>query len=352
MLLRISASKDTFITNKQVRGVAVTGSNAGASEVLQLFKTVSPAQVSNALIAFPTASALQVFSGSQHSGSISWVLTMKNVETENPNAGSFNLEVRAMQVTWDEGKGHDIDYWTDKGFANYSYARAGYAWADGARPNITGTLVSATVHFDTGHEDLEVDVSEIMSMSFIDSFGFWIGFPLIEMSSSDDYYLKAFRSRHTHFPQYQPYLEARWNDFTGSYTSAFTDVVDATGVLVGGIYNLKSVYDRLESPILRTYFRPKDWNLSVVTTGSSDVSGTVLTNAYYQVVDNFSEEVLIPFGTGSAQHTRMSYNDMGNYFKFPMQNLVPGMSYRFDIGYYDIEGTWNVMRDEMTFRVK
>lgn len=345
MLLRISASKDNFITNKQVRGTAVTASNAGASEVLQIFATVAPAQTASALIAFQTASVLAAYSSSYASGSIQWMLHLSNVETENPNAGSFDIIVLPLEIDWDEGKGQDIDYWTDKSNSNWTYAKNATAWTNaGAKPS--SPVVSASAHFDTGHEDLSVDITEMTASM---PYGLWIG---LTGTNGSDVYLKAFRSRHTHFPQFQPYLEARWNDFTGSYDSALVDVVDATGILVGGIYNLKSVYDRQESPILRTYLRPKDWNLAVVTTGSSDVSGTILTNAYWQVVDNFTDEVLIPFGTGSSLHTKMSYNDRGNYFKFPMQNLVPGLTYRFDIGYYDIEGVWNVFRDDTTFRVK
>jgi len=348
MFLRIPASKDTFITNKKVRGVAVTASNAGASEILQVFKTVSPAQSANIIIAFPTASALQVYSSSYGSGSISWYLTMKNVETENPNAGAFDLEIIPMTTDWDEGKGHDLDYWTDKGYANWSAGKNGIPWADGGRPAVADTVPA---HFDTGHEDLEADITYLVD-NYTSNFGFWIGLSSTLNLDSNDYYLKAFRSRQTHFPQYQPYLEARWSDATGSYSSAFIDIVDATGVLVGGIYNLKSVYDRTESPILRMYIRPKDWNLSVVTTGSTDVSGTILTRAYYRVVENFTDEVVVPFGTGSPDYTKISYNDAGNYFKFPMQNIVPGKLYRFDIGYYDIQNEWHVLRDDTTFRVR
>ena len=345
MLLRIPASKDTFITNKLVNGRAVSSSNAGASEILQLFATVAPATTGNILIAFPTASALAAYSSSYATGTIQWDLFLQNVETENPNIGSFDVAVHPLEIDWDEGKGQDLDYWTDKGTANWVYARNTATWATpGAKP--VAPTYSASMHFDSGHENLFADIT-----SFIGNmpYGLWVG---LTASNGTDMYLKAFRSRQTHFPRYQPYLEARWNDFTGSFNSGFVDIVDATGTLVGGIYNLRSVYDTMESPILRVHLRPKDWNLSVITTASSDVSGTVLTNAYYRVIDNFTDEVLIPFGTGTTQHTRMSYNDAGNYFKFPMQNLVPGSSYRFEIGYYDIEGTWNVLPDDTTFRVK
>lgn len=343
MLLRLSASKDTFVTNKVVGGKAVSGSNAGASEILQVWKIASPAQQANILIAFDSAAVSAV------TASASWTLSLTNVETENPNGGSFTLQIYPIQSQWDEGKGQDLDYWTDKGFANWSYAKNGSQWISGGFPSTTGGLPFATQSFDIGHENLSVDVTNLIQSA---TSGFWISISSTQVDDANDYYLKAFRSRQTHFPQYQPYLEARWSDFTGSYESALVDIVDSTGIIVGGIYNLKSVYDRSENPILRLHLRPKDWNLSVVTTASSATSGTILTNAYYRIIENFSDEVVVPFGSGAVPYTRLSWNDDGNYFQFPMQNLAPNLTYRFDIGYTDIDGEWHVMRDDTTFRVK
>jgi hypothetical protein len=350
MIYRIPASKDTFVTNKIVTGKRVTGSNAGASEILQVYKIGSGTASGSAhiLIAFPTASALAMYSASYSSGSISWYLTMKNVETENPNIGNFTLEIFPVSQSWSEGNGHDLDYWTDRGYANWSFSSNGVAWQnEGARP-LTSSA-SATVSFDTGHEDLEVDVSSLIPFSQL---GFWIGLTSSQESDVNEYYLKAFRSRQTHFPQYQPYLEARWNDATGSYSSSFVDVIDSTASLVGGTYNLRSVYDSTETPTIRLYLRPKDWNLAVVATGSSEASGTILTDAYYRLINDITDEVVVPFGTGTIKHTKLSYDDIGNYFKFPMQNLVNGLVYRFDIGYTDIEGDWHVFQDDMKFRVR
>lgn len=352
MLYRVYISKDTFITNRLINGTRVTASNAGASETLQVFKrssTVESGSRANIIVGFNTSSALAAYSASASGSQISWRLHMSNVETQNPNAGSFTLTVLPMQTSnWDEGKGHDIDYYTDKGFANFNDAKRGVPWDVGTfAPAITGVLPSVTQSFDTGHEDLDVDITPLTG--WCASQALWIGISTLD---DNDYYLKAFRSRHTHFPEYRPYLEARWNDFTGSYNSSFIDVVDATGALVGGVYNLKTVYDRSENPILRTYFRPRDWNMSVVTTASSDVSGTVLTNAYYRIVDDVSDEIVVPFGTGSPAYTRLSYDDAGNYFQFYMQNLTPGFVYRFDVGYYDRAGEWHVeLGKGNTFRV-
>lgn len=350
MLYRVSASKDTFITDYLTLGRRATGSNVGASEILSLFKISSMPQsgsISNILLTFPTASALTAYSASFTGSVPEWRLILTNVETSNPGIGSFDVEILPIEKSWDEGKGHDADFWTDRGFANWVYAKNGDAWTNqGARP--TSPAFSASFHFEDGHENLDVDIG---SLALNAPYGLWVGVTSTQVADANDYYLKSFRSRQTHFPQYAPILEVRWDDSTGSYSAS--SMIDSTGALEGNIYNLRTVYDRTETPILRTIFRPKDWNMAVVNTASTDTTGTVLTNAYYRVVNDVTDEVVVPFGTGSPAYTKMSYNDAGNYFKFHMSNLVPNLVYRFDIGYYDSADEWHVMiGDDMKFRVR
>jgi len=355
MLLRIPASKDTTITNKNVLGTAVVYSNAGASEILQVFKTYQPAQQANILISFMTGN-IQPMTGS-FSGTISYRLVMRNVETENPNPGQFDLEILPLTQSWNEGSGQDLDYWTDMGSANWVSSSTGLVWSNqGARPTTSSLIVPS--HFDTGHEDIDVDVSSLVSSS---PYGLWVGISSTQAADTNDYYLKAFRSRNSHSQYLQPYIEARWNDATGSFDADFIDIVDATGTLVGGVYDLRPVYYRAETPVLHTYLRPIDWNAAVVNTGSTDVTGTVLTRAFYRVVNNVTNDIVIDFGTGSSPsvaafssdaYTQMSYNDSCNYFQFPMQNLVPGFTYRFEVGYFDINNSWRInILDNRTFRV-
>jgi hypothetical protein len=94
--------------------------------------------------------------------------------------------------------------------------------------------------------------------------------------------------------------------------------------------NLKPVYSTSDVTQLRLDVRPKDWNVATVATASADAPVSVLLNAYYRVVDELSEEELVPFGTGSLQHTRLSYDDLGNYFTFYLNSLPPGRVFRFD----------------------
>jgi hypothetical protein len=350
MIYRQKASKDNFVTNALITGRRVTGSNAGASEILEMFKMSGVPQSgtqANILIAFQTSSAIAAYSASNSTGSITWKLVLRNVETQNSNIGSFDAEVGLIERDWDEGAGHDIDYWTDKGYSNWKYAKNGILWTNaGARPtSLTG---SKTFHFENGHEDLSVDVTSIVQNAV---YGFFVGVSSSQLIDSNEYYLKAFRSRQTHFPEYQPYLEASWNDSTGSWTNPWTDLIDHTGSLVMNLYDVRGYYDNTESPIIHAHIQPRDWNPATVSVANSDASGTILTSAYYRVINDVSDEVVVPFGTGSDSNTKLSYNSVENYFKFYMSNLVPGMVCRFDIGYYDAAGSWKVIHGDEKFRV-
>ena len=67
-------------------------------------------------------------------------------------------------------------------------------------------------------------------------------------------------------------------------------------------------------PRLRVFARNKDWSPNIYTVATKDVVPTIIDEGYYRVfrtIDNFE---VIPFGTGSSQETKMSYDVSGNYF--------------------------------------
>lgn len=285
----------------------------------------------------------------------------------------YTVIVRPVEQDWTEGAGHDLDFYTDLGVANFLSATLSSAWV-----SPTGTASATFSRFVTGHEDLEIDLTGIL----ISSAGFEI---YIDPSlSGSDLYIKKFHSRQSHFPTKRPFIEVRWNDFvsgplsttpvllvtasgpwSGSYvekwnTSSFgcvtasvtNSLVDPTGALNFSLYDLKPVYDSSEVTRLHLYAQPKAWNPAETLSASSGLSGTVLTNAYYRVVDAVTDEVLVPFGSGSPAYTKMSYDDRGNYFDFYMPNMPTGTLLRFDFE-YDISGTRTfVAGDEFKFRVR
>ena len=399
-VFRLYPTQDTFVTNlattapvaASASGNSATGSNAGASEILQLFKfgptglnglVAQSMTFGHVLVQFSTSTL-----PSTGTATASFFLSLFDAQHEQTIPAGVTAEIIPLEQAWSEGNGHDLELFTDTGVASWISATLSTAWVvPGAAPSGT---VSATFFFQTGHEDLLADVTALATAAF----GYFIRLMSSTLEAdANDYYLKEFHSRQTHFPAKRPFLEVRWTDWTGSLsTSSFflvtasnspwsgtyidprlsgtisgtlvsvtNSLINPTVPLAISIFDLKPAYDQNEVVNFRLYTRPKDFNLSifqtasftasVVATASAAPSGAVLMDAYYRVVDDTTGMELVPFGTGAGVPTKLSFDDNGNYFKFYMQNLPSGSVCRFDIG-YQISGSWTVYRgDEFKFRI-
>ncbi len=390
-VFRIYPTKDTFIANLDPATSLtrdISFSNAGKSEILNLFQTTGGGAVSGVasahvlvqfdLTQFPVAATgsgsvyrLKLFDA-QHSGT---------VPTE---CAAFVLRI---SQSWVEGTGEDIDFYTDLGFANWFSASVSAAWGvPGAIPMpvpFTGSLTS-TFYFQSGHEHLDTDVSAIVNgwLASGSNFGFYIQLDPA-LSATQDLFVKKFHSRQTHFPTRKPYLQVQWIDATGTLTSntvyvvlsgaysgtawpsssawapfiasgtmtsasVFSSVVDPTGALVLGFPELKPVYDAAETPVLHLQAQLKDWNPATAPTASSATPSVVLTNAHYRVWDVITDETLVPFDSVSptaTQFTRLSYNDSGSFFKLYMSSFPTGALLQLDIAYEAPTGSglWTVV---------
>jgi len=62
---------------------------------------------------------------------------------------------------------------------------------------------------------------------------------------------------------------------------------------------------------------------------------------------------VIPYGTGSAEHTYLSYDASGNFFDFDMKNLEKGYAYGLKLAYYNESvGDWAEQPETFKFRVE
>lgn len=314
MIYRIFPTKDTFITNYKRLGTPRTGSNFGASEIANMFVVgytsgtsgISSGSAARILTHFDITEFQELMDSGRApaNGGISYYLRMKNAPHATTLPFSYDVEVLPMARDWDEGRGVDNDFFTDLGYANWDRAKSNVFWT---RPG--GDFIAspyATYHFDQGDEDLLVDVTEIvqgwMSGNFINN-GFMVKMSSSLESGSLDYFVKMFHTRHTHFGDRMPYLEARWND-------AFTDdrsnfVFDTTGSLY--------LYHRSRGVIS---------NIRGVGTGSlsvriADASGTLLnlTGSYAGQTGIYSVSFALPTGSysGSVFHD-IWYSGSNSYY--------------------------------------
>jgi hypothetical protein len=242
---RYFASKDNTISNafKENLSTRATGSNMGASDILETFvihgqttSSVDPtpsahnatnAEQSRAIIQFPVTDIQSDITNGvlpSQTGSIQFVLKMYNAPHGNSTPMSYSLDVCMVSQSWNEGTGLDMDNYSDHGYSNWLSASSTQGWEDALENPRTGASfvegsnTSGSFHFETGLENLSLDVSDQVykwldpnSSYNLPNNGFLIKFPDSIVSGSESYYTKMFFSRTSEFFFYRPVIEARWD---------------------------------------------------------------------------------------------------------------------------------------------
>ena len=168
-------------------------------------------------------------------------------------------------------------------------------------------------------------------------------------------HLKFFsRDTHTIFP---PKLEVEWDDSswsTGSLSALSSTDLDRLKIYFN---NLKPEYKEKSKVKFRFTGRelyptrgfdttPAALTVKYLPSGSRALSqGT-----YYSVLDAASEDVIIPFGTGSI----VSCDSTGNYFNLWMDGFQPERHYRFQIKVVSGSGaneTSMIYDDDYSFKI-
>jgi len=146
---------------------------------------------------------------------------------------------------------------------------------------------------------------------------------------------------------------------TQYYTGSFNPIVLSPSQhtddskYITKITNLKEIYYPDDEPVLRLYARPRNWYPNIYTTAQDTPDTSTIESASYSVFRNIDNRRVIEHGTGSYKETLMSYDEMGNYFKFDMSLLEPDYSYSFEIAIYnDNSKAWDIQPETFKFRVE
>ena len=116
------------------------------------------------------------------------------------------------------------------------------------------------------------------------------------------------------------------------------------------VTNLKAEYDRAENARFRLFVREKSWKPNIYSKASTQIQNTVVDSAYYKIYRTIDKYDVIPYGTGSTNHTKVSYDVSGSYFDLDMNLLEKGYSYGIKIVYY-LNGKYVEQPDTFKFRV-
>jgi len=460
---RIYPSKDTWISNKILENtpsMRATGSNFGKSPTLRLFSIKGEVasgtlEVARTMIQFNvTELSGKIFDDRViPSSSVSYRLRMFNYVHSETIPASFNLFAYPLSRSWDEGNGIDDDNYRDSGYTNWLSASSTQTWNTTGSDYLSSNYGSASQNFDSGIEDLDVDVTQIVNNWLTSSAGQAGGLPnnglLLKLGTTEEetnqnsYYAKVFYGKDTMFVDKIPYIEARWDDSvrdnrgnfaygqtnklylynvirgeltnitepvsvriqdsligasasysatfnagqtstgiatasisivnTASFSSSFYDIwYSGSTVYITGSFvplkltgsqadeyedfvidstNLKRGYLPNEEARIKVNVRKKDFSTHVLHTASLRMDREYIEKMYYSIINEDTGETIVPFGTGSVEYTKLSYDGNGNYFNIWMSNFVPGFVYRviflIDINKYDKK----VIDDDFIFKV-
>ena len=293
MIKKIYANADNTITNAHKRlpnsisAIRATGSNMGASDILEVYGlygnySTSSAEISRALIQFPISeiSASRDAGEIPASGSVNFFLSLKNAPSEETLPSDYTISVYAVSSPWQEGFGLDMDHYDDLTYdvvgSNWIRRSGSTSWTTIGGDYLTATLV--TQSFPNGDEDLSVNVSNIVESWLASTYGNY-GF-IIKLSQSFEpyfssstganvtpdihnpsgsqrsYFTKRFFARNTEFYFKKPCIEIKWDDSRKDdrgnfYTSS----------------SLAPAADNLNTLFLYNYVRGQLKNIPAVGTG-------------------------------------------------------------------------------------
>lgn len=257
MYRSIKADKDAEITDRIIRGTSQVGANVGQAGTLNLYKLYglnktgsnSLNELTRLLIHFDFTSlrtdlANGVFDIT--SPTFNCTLKLHDVYGGQPTPRNFITRIYPLSRSWEEGRGKDIVYYQDQDYVNfltasYSNGSPSVWFASGANAKgllgssdidliSSGSLgngivsLSMTQSFIDGTEDLEIDITRIVSATLanqIPDYGFRISFDETQENDQRTRFVKRFGSRHSVDPSIRPELVVRYDNSRISHQSAF-----------------------------------------------------------------------------------------------------------------------------------
>ena len=218
---RYVANADNTISNGYQENLATraTGSNMGLADVSEVYsiygrESSTSSELSRIITKFDISSISSDRTAGTipASGQVSFYLRLYNAETSNTVPKDFKLVVEAISRNWNEGDGLDLENYKDLGVSNWISASDGVAWTTAGGDYHALPTFEQT--FETGLEDLEIDISTLVEQWIAGSktnYGVGVRLTSSLETAADSYYTKRFFARGTQYFFKKPVIEARWN---------------------------------------------------------------------------------------------------------------------------------------------
>lgn len=250
------ADKDTYITDRVIRGQRVTNSNVGRAGSLDLFKLygfVTSASINGSVPLVETSRLLVHFDlntlrGMYMSGAIDVsnptfkaYIRLSDVYGGQPTPSNFTVTVHPLSQSFSEGLGKDVVFYTDRDATNYVSSSINTLWhlsgansgssVSNIHPGLnfqcdyinqvfnnnatSGVSMEFTQLFVDGDENLMVDVTRAVSSTIVGEIpdqGFRIAYTSSIENDNKTYFVKRFASRHAYNESLRPALLVRFDD--------------------------------------------------------------------------------------------------------------------------------------------
>ena len=264
---------------------------------------------------------------------------------------SYNLEVGRLGESWEMGIGKlDHNPPTEKGVS--------WKWktVSGSDPwSIAGgafsTYTNQTQSFEFESSDLDIPISEsiaIWNTTPALNHGLIVRYSSSLEADSLSYGKVQFFSMDTN-TIYSPKMSIAWDDSvwqTGSLSQLTTDEIL--------VYVKNGKYEYHEGEIARFEIRARDIfpTQTYGTSSAALVTKYLPTSSYWAIEDAETEEKVIDF---NSDYTKLSCATTGNFFNFPMDNLISERLYKIVIKvdgrvwdgqteYFDVNQVFKVVR--------
>lgn len=336
----LSASKDTYITNKVINNIfTASDANTGQAGTIDLFKLYNESKLSGSTNVSELSRALIKFDLSPlrrqmkkdlniNDASFNCQIKLHDVYGGQTTPSNFSLIAFPLALPFNEGTGRDIVRYSDLGAANYITASFFTSNGKAKKWNLPGAMKSGSLgvsnidvivsgnlndgigaqalcveqYFKTGEENLVIDVTTAVSgmlSNQIPDRGFLIGYSGSYEKDNKTYFVKRFASRNSSDRSKHPKMIVRYND----------SIIDD---------RQNFIFSSSGSLFLNNYNQGQEANL--IDSSGTEIKGhnclklTIKTGSYTQTINasQFSYSSAEPFLTGvySASFSVSEYNNI------------------------------------------
>lgn len=325
----VKADKDAYIANRVINNSRTNTSNVGSAGSLDLFKLYGYTstgsnpniELSRLLIHYDLQPIRDLVSaGKIDPGNASFNCTLKlfDVYGGQPTPANFEVTVHPLSRSFDEGLGRDVVYYADRDTCNFltgsrtqgPWLLSGCALGGGLPGSVDYVTASSAIEggislkssqtFITGEEDLEVDVTRIVSATLaglLPDEGFRIALSDAIENNQHSYFVKRFAARKAYNSDKHPAMIVRYDDSIQDDSLSLT--LDSPSNLFLFNYATQSPANLTSGSTLTQIVGPNSLILKLATEISGGwytltFTGSQHTNGIFAATGIYSASVLLP----------------------------------------------------------